>query len=130
MKAFLVNYNYTPTWLLESDLDYIISDRSDDGIQHLKDFDESKIIKLYINSHNKLNLTEEDIEHYIKYLIYNEFNDYFTTKRDLQKGIDNINDFVKYYTNLISSQEEHTENLINLYYLGYVRNVKLFFEIH
>lgn len=48
MKAVLVNYNYTPSWLLEdkySFLDYLIYDRSDDGIDHLKDFDQSKIIK-------------------------------------------------------------------------------------
>lgn len=45
MKAFLVNYNFTPSWLLNSDLDYIIADRSDDGIDHLAEFDKSKIIR-------------------------------------------------------------------------------------
>lgn len=40
----LVNYNFTPAkeWIGE---DYLIYDRSDDGIDHLKDFDSSKIIK-------------------------------------------------------------------------------------
>ena len=43
MKAFLVNYNFTPTWLLDSDLDYVIHDRSDSK-DYLKDFDQSKIV--------------------------------------------------------------------------------------
>lgn len=44
MKKILVNYNFTPDkdWIGE---DYIIYDRSDDDIDHLKDFDQSKIIK-------------------------------------------------------------------------------------
>jgi len=44
MKKILVNYNFTPdpTWIGD---DYLIYDRSDDGIDHLKDFDQSKIIK-------------------------------------------------------------------------------------
>lgn len=44
MKKILVNYNFTPDkeWIGD---DYLIYDRSDDGIDHLKDFDESKIIK-------------------------------------------------------------------------------------
>lgn len=39
----LVNYNFTPEkeWIGD---DYLIYDRSDDGIDHLKDFDQSKII--------------------------------------------------------------------------------------
>jgi len=43
-KKILVNYNFTPdpTWIGE---DYLIYDRSDDGIDHLKDFDQSKIIR-------------------------------------------------------------------------------------
>lgn len=43
MRAILINYNYTPEWLLTSDLDYLIYDRSDDK-DYLKDFDQSKII--------------------------------------------------------------------------------------
>lgn len=43
MKAILINYNFTPTWLLESGLDYVIYDRSDSK-DFLKDFDQSKII--------------------------------------------------------------------------------------
>lgn len=44
MFKALVNYNFTPDkeWIGE---DYLIYDRSDDGIDHLKDFDQSKIIK-------------------------------------------------------------------------------------
>ncbi len=44
MKKILVNYNFTPDkkWIGE---DYLIYDRSDDGIEHLDDFDPTKIIK-------------------------------------------------------------------------------------
>lgn len=44
MFKCLVNYNFTPDkeWIGD---DYIIYDRSDDGIDHLKDFDQTKIIK-------------------------------------------------------------------------------------
>ena len=44
MKKILINYNFTPdpTWIGD---DYLIYDRSDDGIDHLKDFDKDKIIK-------------------------------------------------------------------------------------
>lgn len=43
MKAFLVNYNYTPTWLLDSGLDYLMSDRSDSR-EYLKDFPQERIV--------------------------------------------------------------------------------------
>ena len=44
MYKVLVNYNFTPDkdWIGD---DYRIFDRSDDGIDHLKDFDPSKITK-------------------------------------------------------------------------------------
>lgn len=44
MKKILVNYNFTPDkeWIGD---DYLIYDRSDDGIDHMKDFDQTKIIK-------------------------------------------------------------------------------------
>lgn len=44
MKAVLVNYNFTPTWLLTSGLDYLIYDRSD-GDSWLADFPKERIIK-------------------------------------------------------------------------------------
>lgn len=43
-KAILVNYNFTPSWLLESDYDYLIYDRSDSN-EYLKDFPQERIIK-------------------------------------------------------------------------------------
>lgn len=44
MKKILINYNFTPDkdWIGD---DYLIYDRSDDGVDHLKDFDPKKIIK-------------------------------------------------------------------------------------
>lgn len=44
MKAILVNYNFTPTWLLNSGLDYLLYDRSDSD-EYLKDFPKERIIK-------------------------------------------------------------------------------------
>ena len=43
MKHVLVNYNFTPDkdWIGD---DYLIYERSDDGLQHLQEFDSSKII--------------------------------------------------------------------------------------
>lgn len=43
MKAILVNYCFTPTWLLESGLDYLIYDRSENK-EYLKDFPQERII--------------------------------------------------------------------------------------
>lgn len=43
MKALLVNYNFTPTWLLTSGLDYLIHDRSDSR-EYLKDFPQDRIV--------------------------------------------------------------------------------------
>ncbi len=44
MFKVLINYNFTPDkeWIGD---DYLIYDRSDDGIQHLNDFDKTKIIR-------------------------------------------------------------------------------------
>lgn len=42
-KAILVNYNFTPAWLLDSGLDYLIYDRSDSR-EYLKDFPQERII--------------------------------------------------------------------------------------
>lgn len=44
MKKILVNYNFTPDkeWIGD---DYLIYDRSDDGIDYLAEFDQVKIIK-------------------------------------------------------------------------------------
>ncbi len=43
MFKFLVNYNFTPDkeWIGD---DYLIHDRSDDGIDHLAEFDKSKVV--------------------------------------------------------------------------------------
>lgn len=42
MKVIAVNYNYVPTWLLNSDFDYHIFDRSDSR-EYLKDFPQERI---------------------------------------------------------------------------------------
>ena len=44
MFKVLINYNFTPDkeWIGE---DYLIYDRSDDGLERLNEFDKNKIIK-------------------------------------------------------------------------------------
>lgn len=42
MLALFVNYNHTPTWLLESGLEWLLYDRSDSK-EYLKDFPQDKI---------------------------------------------------------------------------------------
>lgn len=44
MKKILVNYNFTPEkeWIGE---DYLIYDRSDDGVDHLSEFDKDKVVR-------------------------------------------------------------------------------------
>lgn len=45
MKAFLVNYNFTPTWLFDyPELEYYLYDRSDSP-EYLKDFPQERTIK-------------------------------------------------------------------------------------
>ena len=41
-KVILINHNFTPTWLLDSGLDYYIYDRSDSK-EYLKDFPQERI---------------------------------------------------------------------------------------
>lgn len=43
MKACFVNYNFTPDWIKDSGLDYVIYDRSDSK-EYLKDFPQDRII--------------------------------------------------------------------------------------
>lgn len=43
MKYILVNHNYTPNWLKEQDIDYLIFDRSESK-EWLKDFPQERII--------------------------------------------------------------------------------------
>ena len=65
MFKCLVNYNFTPDkeWIGD---DYLIYDRSDDGVDHLVDFDQSKVIKTP-------NIGNVDYDK-INYLIDNYYN--------------------------------------------------------
>lgn len=65
MKAILVNYNFTPDWIKEEGLDYLIYDRSDSK-EYLKGFDQSKIIY----TENKGNVDYDKLS----YLVDNYYN--------------------------------------------------------
>jgi hypothetical protein len=65
MKKILINYNFTPEkdWIGD---DYLIYDRSDDGIDHLTEFDPTKIIKTE-------NIGQVDFDK-LNYIIDNYYN--------------------------------------------------------
>lgn len=89
MKACLVNYNYTPTWLLESGLDYLIYDRSDSK-EWLKDFPQERVI--YTE-----NIGQVDYDK-LTYLIDNYYNlpDVFLWgKTNIHKYVDNLDESLK-----------------------------------
>lgn len=62
LPAILVNYNYTPDWLHDYDLDYILYDRSDSK-EYLKDFPQERII----HSTNVGNVDYDKLSHLVTY---------------------------------------------------------------
>ena len=62
LPAILVNYNFTPTWLLESDLDWLLYDRSDSK-DYLKDFPQERIIY----TDNLGNVDFDKLRHLVQY---------------------------------------------------------------
>ncbi len=108
MKAFLVNYNYTPTWLLDpkySFLDYTIADRSDDGIDHLKDFDPKKVIKtenVGNVDYDKLNYLIDNYDTLPEVFLWGKTNLFkYITKEEYEKVKDN-----KEFTPLLTQNHE------------------------
>lgn len=62
MKTILVNYNYTPEWLHDYDLDYYIYDRSD-GDEYLSSFPQERITK----TQNKGNVDYDKLTYLIDF---------------------------------------------------------------
>jgi hypothetical protein len=62
LPAILVNYNYTPNWLHDYDLDYLLYDRSDSK-EYLKDFPQERIIY----TANRGNVDYDKLTHLVTY---------------------------------------------------------------
>lgn len=110
MFKVLINYNFTPdpTWIGD---DYLIYDRSDDGIDHLIDFDQSKIIRT-------TNVGQVDYDK-LRYLVdnYDTLPDVFLWgKTNLFKYVakeeyDLVKDNKDYTPILSKSHEERSDNV-------------------
>jgi hypothetical protein len=131
MKKILVNYNFTPdkSWIGD---DYLIYDRSDDGIDHLTEFDQAKIIKTP-------NLGQVDYDK-LCYLIYNYDNlpDVFLWgKTNMFKYItpeeyDRVKDNKEFTPLLTQNHKTYSDNngIVNYYSAGmyHERNDNWFFN--
>jgi len=92
MKAILVNYNYTPEWLKDSDLDYLIYDRSD-GDNYLKDFPQERIIKtenIGNVDYDKLSYLVENYDTLPYVFLWGKTNIFkYVAPEDLEKALQN-----------------------------------------
>lgn len=92
MKKILINYNFTPdpAWIGD---DYLIFDRSDDGVDHLKDFDPKKIIKTENTGQvdfDKLNYLVDNYDNLPEVFLWGKTNLFkFITPEEYEKVKDN-----------------------------------------
>lgn len=133
MFKVLVNYNFTPDkeWIGD---DYLIYERSDDGIDHLKDFDQSKIIR----TDNVGNVDYDKLSYLVDY--YDELPDVFlwgksnlfkyTTPEEFAK----IKDRKDFTPVLTADHKTYSDNLgvVNYYQNGiyWERNNSWFLNQH
>lgn len=85
MKAVLVNYNFTPTWLFDyPELDYLIADRSDSD-EYLKDFPQERVIKTENKGnvdYDKLSFLVEQYDHLPDVFLWGKTNIFKYIERD------------------------------------------------
>lgn len=92
MYKILINYNFTPEkeWIGNN---YLIYDRSDDGIEHLKDFDQSKIIKSTNTGqvdYDKLSYLVDNYDNLPEVFLWGKSNLFkFITKKEFDEVRDN-----------------------------------------
>lgn len=92
MFKVLVNHNFTPDkeWIGD---DYLIYDRSDDGLDHLKDFDQSKIIKtpnIGQVDYDKLNYLVDNYDNLPDVFVWGKTNLFkYISKEEYEKVKDN-----------------------------------------
>lgn len=109
MFKVLVNYNFPPDkeWIGD---DYLIYDRSDDGIDHLKDFDQSKIIRTENVGQvdfDKLNYLIDNYDNLPEVFLWGKTNLFkYVTKEEYDKVKDN-----KAFTPLLTQNHKvYTDN--------------------
>lgn len=108
MFKVLINYNFIPdkSWIGD---DYLIYDRSDDGIDHLKDFDRSKIIRTENTGqvdYDKLNYLVENYDNLPEVFLWGKTNLFkYISKEEYDKVKDN-----KTFTPLLKSDHKTYED--------------------
>ena len=118
MFKVLVNYNLTPDreWIGE---DYLIYDRSDDGIDHLKDFDRTKIIEtenVGQVDYDKLNYLIDNYDNLPEVFLWSKSNLFkFITFEEYEKVANN-----KVFTPLLTKNHKtySDRNGVVCYYQG------------
>lgn len=119
MKAVLVNYNFTPTWLLDSGLDYLIYDRSDNDI-YLRDFPRERIVPtLNVGNvdYDKLRYLVENYDNLPEVFIWGKTNLFkYISEEEFNKVKDN-----KLFTPLLTLNHHiyaDTQGQVNYYQNG------------
>ncbi len=131
MKKILINYNFTPEkdWIGD---DYLIYDRSDDGIDHLEDFDSKKIIKtenVGQVDYDKLNYLVDNYDNLPEVFLWGKTNLFkYIEREEYEKVKDNTE-----FTPLLSKNHKTYSDAIGLmsYYSGGIyheRNNMQYFE--
>lgn len=126
MKAILVNYNYTPSWLFEyPDIDYTIYDRSDTR-DYLKDFPQERIIRtpnVGNIDYDKLGYLVENYESLPDSFLWGKTNLF---KYITQEEFDKVKDGQEFIPLLTQHHKTYSDNLgpVNFYKDGmyYERN--------
>ncbi len=131
MKKILVNYNFTPEkeWIGD---DYLIYDRSDDGVDHLAEFDSSKIIKTENTGqvdYDKLNYLVDNYDNLPEVFLWGKTNLFkYITPEEYEK-VKNNTDFTPLLTQGHKTYSDN--NGAVCYYSGgmfYERNPLLYFS--
>lgn len=100
MKAVLINYNYTPDWIKDYDLDYIIADRSDSK-EFLKGFPQDRIAY----TENKGNVDYDKLTYLVER--YNELPEVFLWgKSNLFKYVDELDTEIKQFIPLLKQNHK------------------------
>lgn len=108
MFKCLVNYNFTPDpkWIGD---DYIIYDRSDDGVDHLTEFDPAKIIKtenVGQVDYDKLNYLIDNYDNLPEVFLWGKTNLFkYITPEEYERVKDN-----KTFTPLLTRDHEERED--------------------
>lgn len=110
MKALLVNYNFTPSWILESGLDYYLIDRSDSK-DYLKDFPQERVRydgNIGQVDYPKLMFLAENYDHLPDYFLWGKSNLFKSITEEEWEKVKNNTEFTPLLTknHKVSSEED------------------------